>query len=168
MFKHNGRADYYELCYKEANGNFKERCEVVSDNHDSLNYFYGSESHNFLYGEMYIFFIRTFGCDFKCFQNSVDFQKQTELDTVKIGNNLTVARKSTEITITFNNIYLPKPLYEKIEIRCVVKGTDKAVNDPCKIGSSETVCCCTGLEESTEYVLSVLTTKTFLNQQILS
>lgn len=79
------------------------------------------------------------------------------MDGVKLNQSHPVISKSNNLSLIFDNSYLPKQNYDSLEINC--ENESSVIKNSCTIGDNITTCSCLELEPATEYSLSILTNK---------
>jgi hypothetical protein len=172
--KPNGNYQKIELCLKKnellsIDADVCNEIEKINGRHyDSIQGSVSSSSgkltfDKILHGQIYELYMRTTGCENKCFTESETKQIQTVLDIVKFGDYFDTITNSRSIKLKFDPIYLPSDIDKpdvSLYIECQQKESPNIVKEnKCAITQEASNCLCNELFAATYYKIKIKTVK---------
>ncbi|CAF0942939.1 unnamed protein product [Brachionus calyciflorus] len=151
----------HQICFKPSNK--LEICSEIQKN-DTGFFFDGTGKEGFYFGEKYDFLIKTLGCgNYSCPVESESKNIQIGLDKVKLLSTHPISSYQTNINLTFPINLLPNPNFDSISIKCNYSRGERIRE--CTNNTDYFTCNCNLLNESSPYMVTILTNKRELDSQ---
>lgn len=178
--KFEGNYDKHEICFhkkSQINSTFldtSKNCYHINITDSLISISFPNNQIN--YGETYLFYIKTYGCQLSCFSMSNVIEGRTgkillsiclknnwrfslvdkELDVVKLPINQRVKSTSKSLIVEFDKSYDAEAFSDRISIECIPVNNDSIIiYDTCMRKNYTIYCECINLTGSTEYKMVI-------------